>query len=495
MTDELLAIADDLYALPLGDFTPARDAKAKELKGTDLAAPVKALKKPSLAAWVVNLLVRRDAEQVEQVLASGRRCATPRPGWTATSSAPDPPATPADGRGHDRARGARRASGGQGHPGRGRPGRGTLTAAMVDARCAEAVRSGLLVAALASTGVDEVDLSAAVATPEALGFTASPGRAADRPTCTSSPTRTPTRRRVAAAQERLEDAVAAARPRRPGARRPRPRPSTELEARTHAAPGRDRRAAAQAGRARDGVRGGRRGARRRRGRPLRGRGRAGRRRLATGTRPPQKALAKLSGGLARQTVAQPLDRRDRLQPAAVGGVGVVRSAAGSNRRSRDQVSRSSSVEAQTPVPRPARNAAPRAVVSTISGRSTGHAELVGLDLAQQVVGGGAAVDPERGQPGHRLEHVAHLERDRLERGAHDVRAGRAAGEADEQAAGVRVPVRGAEPGQRGHEHHAVGVVDGRRRAAAVSAADPTICSPSRSHCTAAPVTKIAPSSA
>ena len=31
--------------------------------------------------------------------------------------------------------------------------------------------------------------------------------------------------------------------------------------------------------------------------------------------------------------------------------------------------------------------------------------------------------------------------------------------------------------------------------ASVSAADPTICSPSRSHCTAAPVTKIAPSSA
>ena len=65
MADDLLGIADDLYALPLGDFTPARDARAKELKGTDLAAPVKALKKPSLAAWVVNLLVRRDAEQAD----------------------------------------------------------------------------------------------------------------------------------------------------------------------------------------------------------------------------------------------------------------------------------------------------------------------------------------------------------------------------------------------------------------------------------------------
>ena len=29
---ELLAIADELYAAPLADFTPLRDARAKELK-------------------------------------------------------------------------------------------------------------------------------------------------------------------------------------------------------------------------------------------------------------------------------------------------------------------------------------------------------------------------------------------------------------------------------------------------------------------------------
>src|SRR5262249_31479304 len=71
MADELLEIADELYALTLPEFTPARDAKAKELKGTDLAAPVKALKKPSVAAWVVNLLVREETEQVDQVLQVG----------------------------------------------------------------------------------------------------------------------------------------------------------------------------------------------------------------------------------------------------------------------------------------------------------------------------------------------------------------------------------------------------------------------------------------
>src|SRR5688572_11126459 len=71
VSEGLLEIADNLYALALGDFTPARDARAKELKGTELAAPVKALRKPSLAAWVVNLLVRRDAAQVTQVLDLG----------------------------------------------------------------------------------------------------------------------------------------------------------------------------------------------------------------------------------------------------------------------------------------------------------------------------------------------------------------------------------------------------------------------------------------
>ena len=62
MADELLDVADELYGLPLAEFTPARDARAKALKGTEHASRVKALRKPSLAAWVVNLLVRYDTE-------------------------------------------------------------------------------------------------------------------------------------------------------------------------------------------------------------------------------------------------------------------------------------------------------------------------------------------------------------------------------------------------------------------------------------------------
>ncbi|MGH3307987.1 MAG: hypothetical protein ACRDOX_09905, partial [Nocardioides sp.] len=40
--------------------------------------------------------------------------------------------------------------------------------------CARAVRSGLLVTALSSTGIGEADVAGAVATPDALGFAASP---------------------------------------------------------------------------------------------------------------------------------------------------------------------------------------------------------------------------------------------------------------------------------------------------------------------------------
>jgi septal ring factor EnvC (AmiA/AmiB activator) len=57
----------------------------------------------------------------------------------------------------------------------------TLTAALLDPECAKAVRSGLLLAALRSTGLESLDVAAAVALPEALGFTASPTAAEPLP--------------------------------------------------------------------------------------------------------------------------------------------------------------------------------------------------------------------------------------------------------------------------------------------------------------------------
>ena len=66
--DELTAIADALYAGPADAFTDARNRAAKDVGDKDLAAQIKKLKKPSVAAWAVNLLVRRESEQIDSVL-------------------------------------------------------------------------------------------------------------------------------------------------------------------------------------------------------------------------------------------------------------------------------------------------------------------------------------------------------------------------------------------------------------------------------------------
>jgi hypothetical protein len=55
--------AEELYALPLDEFTGARDELARSLRKEgrpDEAAEVAALRKPVLAAWVVNRLVREE---------------------------------------------------------------------------------------------------------------------------------------------------------------------------------------------------------------------------------------------------------------------------------------------------------------------------------------------------------------------------------------------------------------------------------------------------
>jgi hypothetical protein len=59
---------DGLYGLPLAEFTKERDALARRLRAKgerDDAAAVTALRKPVLAAWVVNRLVRERRADVE----------------------------------------------------------------------------------------------------------------------------------------------------------------------------------------------------------------------------------------------------------------------------------------------------------------------------------------------------------------------------------------------------------------------------------------------
>ena len=209
----LLAVADELYGLGLPEFTPARDARVRELKKPDpeLSAAVKALRKPSVAAWVVNLLVRREAEQVGQVLDVGaalreaqanlagdelRALTRQRRQLTAAVTV--------------RARAVAAENGQKVTPAVADQVEATLTAAILDAECARAVRSGLLVTSLASTGVDAVDLGSAVAVPEALGFAATPRGAepAPRPELHVVPDPEADRKAREAARQRVEQAEA-----------------------------------------------------------------------------------------------------------------------------------------------------------------------------------------------------------------------------------------------------------------------------------------------
>ena len=95
---------------------------------------------------------------------------------------------------------------------------------------------------------------------------------------------------------------------------------------------------------------------------------------------------------------------------------------------------------------------------------------------------------------HRVEQVGHLEGDAFERRAGDVAARGAAGDADDGAARVRVPVRRAQAGERRHEIHAA-VVGHRCRQRFDFGGGADEPRPSRSHCTTAPPMKTLPSSA
>ena len=61
-------IAAALYAGPQDDFVSTRGARAEEASDPILATAVKALRKPSIAAWVVNVFAQERAGQLGQAL-------------------------------------------------------------------------------------------------------------------------------------------------------------------------------------------------------------------------------------------------------------------------------------------------------------------------------------------------------------------------------------------------------------------------------------------
>ena len=73
-TDPILSIAEELYALLPAEFTGTRNQWAKQTKADgdgELAARVTELRKPSTAAWVVNMMMRHQGEQMAQLLELG----------------------------------------------------------------------------------------------------------------------------------------------------------------------------------------------------------------------------------------------------------------------------------------------------------------------------------------------------------------------------------------------------------------------------------------
>lgn len=162
---DLDAVADELYALRPEEFVAARDRRALDARRSGeqgLAAEIGALRRPSLAAWVSNLLVRRKPDEVPPLLALGeelrrahRELDGPRLRRLARRQSEVIGAL---------ARQARRLAGQSGHPvGEGvqREVEETLHAALADADAAREWAAGRLVKPLHAT----VGFPAAGATP------------------------------------------------------------------------------------------------------------------------------------------------------------------------------------------------------------------------------------------------------------------------------------------------------------------------------------------
>ncbi|MCZ2824311.1 MULTISPECIES: hypothetical protein [unclassified Modestobacter] len=67
-------VADELYGLPPDEFIAARDARRKEARARgdrELAEEIGGLRKPTTAAWVVNTLVRRQPDELRQLVDLG----------------------------------------------------------------------------------------------------------------------------------------------------------------------------------------------------------------------------------------------------------------------------------------------------------------------------------------------------------------------------------------------------------------------------------------
>lgn len=187
-------VAADLYGVEPAEFVAAR-ASAAAGADRELAKSIKALRKPTASAAAVNALTRRDPGLVDRILQVGDRM---RDAFAARDRDAIRDLT------RERQRLLQRALRDLGTSAMvGREVEETLQAAVVDPVAAAAVRSGMLVRALESTGVESVDVADAVALPLDEELLAAAARQGTEPVVAPRPAKT---RKPAAPQEDGEHA-------------------------------------------------------------------------------------------------------------------------------------------------------------------------------------------------------------------------------------------------------------------------------------------------
>lgn len=168
--------AGDLYGLVPEEFTASRNARAKELRAAGdrgLADQVRKLRRPRTAAWVLNMLVRRLPNEIDELLALGAEIRAAQAGVDRD-----------DLRDLDRRRReltgaltkrARAIAGDFGHEVKDELAselEGTLRTAMADPAGGAALRTGLLVDSFASLGFEPVRPDRVLAVPDAVSVPA-----------------------------------------------------------------------------------------------------------------------------------------------------------------------------------------------------------------------------------------------------------------------------------------------------------------------------------
>jgi hypothetical protein len=197
---DLRDVAADLYGVAPAEFVAARAAAAADADRS-LRAEIKALRKPTASAAAVNALTRSDPALIDRLLALGDRM---RDAFAARDRDAIREVTRQRQRMLQAALRDLDAS-----PAVGREVEETLQAAVIDPAAAAAVRSGMLVRPLESTGVESVDIADAVAVPLDAAELTGPPRPPEAPAA-AEPEPEPEPRESASERRERQRAVRAA---------------------------------------------------------------------------------------------------------------------------------------------------------------------------------------------------------------------------------------------------------------------------------------------